>query len=397
MPHREWNPKSFFRHLTADALDALQEWAGVELQLDGDGPVYEQMYRAWKALPEKERQRLETELLPVNDMCAPHARSYLEQLAPLVWTNGTSQLVEESRTWSAQDLAVRLFTADQKRFADAHQTYAVDMMEHFKEYHGRYAVTLAPTPAAKAWMKQAMAGHFRDTAFGARCQVEDFANQEKFALFVFHEDEVAPFDRFNDEGVVEPDWQRPVIRLAAVFQFETSTLLVKAPRKPEREKLRDLFAEIFVRDLEYFEDASKSPKFCFDPLRDSEFDFPTRGADKIDEVSIVRIDAKPAHADVRRIIVEMKPGLSIEGVRMVLAEHGVDLGTDAIQGVRLQFRFEGKGRSRFRTVSLFNPNSSNLRDTDRDRLIRRYLKEWGIDASGRREAVEAAALETAAQ
>ena len=37
----------------------------------------------------------------------------------------------------------------------------------------------------------------------ARCQVEDFANNEKFALFIFHEDEVAPFDRFNDKGVVE--------------------------------------------------------------------------------------------------------------------------------------------------------------------------------------------------
>ena len=77
-----------------------------------------------------------------------------------------------------------------------------------------------------------------ETAFGARCQVEDFANDEKFALFIFHEDEVAPFDRFNDKGVVEPDWQRPVVRLAAVFQFETSTLLVKAPRVAEREKLR---------------------------------------------------------------------------------------------------------------------------------------------------------------
>jgi hypothetical protein len=246
-------------------------------------------------------------------------------------------------------------------------------------------------------MKLAMASHFRDTAFGARCQIEDFANEEKFALFVFQEDEVAPFDRFNDKGVVEPDWQRPVIRLAAVFHFETSTLLVKAPRTTEREKLRDLFAEIFVGDAEYFEDATKSPKFCFDPLRDSDFDFPTRGFDKIEEVSLVRLVAKPGHRDVKRVTIEMKPGLSIEGVRMVLAEHGVDLGVDAIDGVRLQFRFEGKGRTKYRTVSLFNPNSSNLNDTERDRVIRRYLKEWGIDASGRREAVGAAVLEAAAQ
>ncbi|MCG3173799.1 MAG: hypothetical protein GMKNLPBB_02001 [Myxococcota bacterium] len=38
--------------------------------------------------------------------------------------------------------------------------------------------------------------------------------------------------------------------------------------------------------------------------------------------------------------------------------------------------------------SLLNPNNSNLNDTERDHVIRRYLKEWGIDASGRRSPVD---------
>lgn len=397
MASREWNPKSFFRHLTPGALDVLLEWASVELVLDGQGPLGEQVYRGWKALPEAERVAIETKLLPVNDLCGPHARPYLERLALQVWTNGHAHLVEESREWSAQDLAVRLFIADEARFLEAHQAHALDMMEHLTEYYGRYPVTLKPTAEAKAAMKLAMANYFRETAFGARCQVEDFANEEKFALFIYHEDEVAPFDRFNDKGVVEPDWQRPVVRLAAVFQFETSTLLVKAPRVTEREKLRDLFAQTFIGDPAYFEDTSKSPKFCFDPLRDDDFDFPVRGFDKIEEVSIVRVVAKPASRDVKRVTVEMKPGFTVLGVRALLEEHGLNLSNDEIHGVRLQFRFEGKGRQRYRTVSLFNPNSSNLNDTERDRVIRRYLKEWGIDASGRRSPVAAAAFEAAAQ
>jgi hypothetical protein len=113
MANREWNPKSFFRHLTPDALEVLLEWAAVELTLDGEGPVGEQVYRGWKALPEAERVAIETKLLPVNDLCGPHARPYLERLAQQVWTNGHAQLVEDSRAWSAQDLAVRLFVADE--------------------------------------------------------------------------------------------------------------------------------------------------------------------------------------------------------------------------------------------------------------------------------------------
>lgn len=397
MAKREWNPKSFFRHLTPDALAVLLEWASVELALDGEGPVGEQVYRAWKALPDAERETIETKLLPVNDLCGTHSRPYLERLAQQVWTNGSAHLIEDSKNWSAQDLAVRLFITDEARFLEAHQAHALDMMEHLTEFHGRYAASLRPTAQAKAAMKAAMAEHFRATAFGARCQVEDFANDEKFALFIFHEDEVAPFDRFNEQGIVEPDWQRPVVQLAAVFEVETSTLLVKAPRVAEREKLRDLFAQIFVGDPSYFEDTTKSPKFCFDPLRDDDFDFPVRGFDKIEEVSIVRVVAKPASRDVKRVTVEMKPGFTVLGVRGLLEQHGVDLACDTIHGVRLQFVFEGKGRSKYRTVSLFNPNSSNLNDTDRDRVIRRYLKEWGIDASGRRTPLEAAADEAAAQ
>lgn len=397
MASREWNPKSFFRHLTPDALAALQRWAAVELSLDGDGPVGEQVYRSWKALPEPVRVRLETKLLPVNDMCGPHARPYLDELARQVWSEDHAQRVEDSRAWSAQDLAVRLFVADEQKFAEANQTYAIDLMEHLREFSGRYPMALKTTPETKARMKEAMRSHFRETAFGARCQIEDFANEEKFALFVYHEDEVAPFDRFNDAGLVEPDWQRPVVRLAAVFQFETSTLLVKAPRVAEREKLRDLFAEIFIGDLDYFEPLSARPKFCFDPLRAEDFGFSTRGFDQIEEVSIVRVVAKPAHRDVKRVTVELKPGFTGVGVRPLLAAHGVDLTNDEIHGVRLWFRFAGKGRQKYRTVSLFNPNSSNLNDTARDRVIRRYLKEWGIDASGRRPALEAAAFEAAPQ
>src|SRR5690606_8341594 len=113
------------------------EWASVELALDGEGPVGEQVYRAWKALPDAEQEAIETKLLPVNDLCGTHSRPYLDRLAQQVWTNGSSHLIEDSKNWSAQDLAVRLFIADEARFLEAHQAHALDMMEHLTEFHGR--------------------------------------------------------------------------------------------------------------------------------------------------------------------------------------------------------------------------------------------------------------------
>ena len=84
-----------------------------------------------------------------------------------------------------------------------------------------------------------------------------------------------------------------------------------------------------------------------------------------------------------------------------LSEHGhdviaVDLDGDLIDGMRLQFEFaEGKGRARFRTVSIHNPNSTNMTDSVRDRKIRRYLKEWRFDESRSAFTVAAAPLEVA--
>ena len=402
MGHREWNPKSFFRHLTPEVLEALLEWSAFDLELGGEGQLWEQLYRAWMALPDDERNAKETSLLPVNDMCSPHARPYLEAQAAKSWTNGNAHLVEESRTWTPHDLAVRLFLMDEKGFTTAYQSYAVDMMQHFTEFRGRRPAQPALAVDTKARVKAAMVAYLKKTAYGTRCKVEDFVNSEKLALFVYHEDEATPFERFKNDDEIEPDWQRPVIRLAAVFHFETCTLLIKAPRKEEREKLRDLFAEQVVGDPGYFEDVDKSPRFCFDPLRNPGFTFPTAPEDHIVNVSVVRVTAESQFRRVKRVTIELMPGLKIPELHEALAEHGIEAPADEIHGVRLKFRFEGKGNQCYRTVSLFNPSSTNLCDTERDRIIRKNLKEWGIDASvdnhdpDQPEDLEAADLEAAA-
>jgi len=173
------------------------------------------MYRAWLRLSAVDRLRLETALLPVNDLAVPDARARLGELAEKTW--GQSSLLAESRTWSSQDLALRLFVAGPSAFLQLHQGWLVDSLEHLKEYAGRYPISPKPSVKAKAALKDAMRAYLRNTAFGPRCKVEDFANDEKFALFVFHEDELKPTDRFTDDEDLEPTWERDVVRLAAVF------------------------------------------------------------------------------------------------------------------------------------------------------------------------------------
>jgi hypothetical protein len=394
MTHREWSPKPFFRHLTPAALADLRSWAAADLRADGSGKPWEQMYRAWVLLPASARLRLEAALLPVNDLAAPDARTRLGELAAMTWAQ--SPLLAESRSWSSEDLALRLFIAAPKAFLQLHQGWIVDSFEHLKEYAGRYPVAPKPSMKAKAALKDAMRGYLRNTAFGPRCHVEDFANDEKFALFVFHEDELKPTDRFNEEEELEPMWDRDIVRLAAVFHFETNVLMVKAPRKAEREQLRDLFAEHILGDPLYFYDARTTPRFSFRPLRDETFRFPPLIGSGLLGVTVRKLFVRPTEGDVKHVSLDFKAAPTLSRVHDACAKFGIDLDQDTIEGVHLRFTFEGSGRSRTRTVSLFNPNSSNLSDTPRDRIIRRHLKLWGFDANVRRSAVASAPLEATA-
>ncbi len=393
MTHREWSPRPFFRHLSPAALAELRAWAAADLRPDGSGTPWEQLYRAWVLLSAADRLRLETALLPVNDLATPHARSRLGELAATTWAG--SALLAESRSWSSQDLALRLFIAAPRAFLQLHQGWLVDSLEHGREYAGRYPIAPKPSVKAKAALKDAMRGYLRNTEFGPRCKVEDFANDEKFALFVFHEDELKPVDRFTQDEDLEPTWDREVVRLAAVFHFETNVLTVKAPRREEREQLRDLFAEHILGDPLYFFDERTAPRFSFRPLRDEAFRFPPIVGSGLVGVSVRRLFIRPDEGDVKRMSIDFREALSLAQVHEALSVFGIDLAGHTIEGVHLRFTFEGSGRSRSRTVSLFNPNASNLSDTPRDRIIRRHLNLWGFDANVRRAAVAGVAVEAA--
>lgn len=393
MNHHEWSPKPFFRHLSRPALKELCAWSA-ELRPEGAGKPWEQLYRAWAHLQPAVRMRLESSLLPVNDLSVPEARPRLEELAAAVWPRGRT--LEECRAWTSQDLALRLFLASPGAFHQLHQGWVVDSLQHMKEYAGRYPVRPKPSARAKSELKEALREYLHRTAFGPRCHIEDFANEEKFALFVFLEDELKPTDKFTESEDLESVWERDVVRLAAVFDYDTCVLSVKAAHREEREQLRDLFAEHVLQDSLYFIDAYTSPRYAFGRLADPRFQLVPIAGSQVVAVSVQRVVVRPGDGDVKRLTLDFKTALTLEQVREGLAAYGVQFPADTIEGVHLRFVFEGGGRARTRTVSLFNPNSSNLSDTPRDRVIRRHLKVWGIDANSRRQAVGSSAVQASA-
>src|SRR5262245_62069691 len=83
---------------------------------------------------------------------------------------------------------------------------------------------------------------------------------------------------------------------------------------------------------------------------------------------------------VPRMVIDLARCRSAKDVCERLSGYGLDPGRHPVLSARLRFEFADAGRSRSRTVSLNAGGRTNLCDTPRDRIIRRYLQEWGIDA-----------------
>lgn len=374
MQHREWNPKTFFRNMPDEVITALEAASGIPLSIGLAESLPDRAYRGFQALSDDVRLALQSQLTLVNDLCTTHARPYLSELARFVW-RGDVESIDAIVDWSVQELALRLFLADQDRFVETHGEFVLDSMESFTEFRGE-PVRVSPSAEKKERMKLEMVRFARSRAEGVQCQVEDYETHEKVGLFIYREDELRQVDEF-DGGVVLPKWQRSVLRIAALFYPATGSLLIKAPTKAEREELRDLFAAVMIGDPTYF-DHAMGPVYGFGPLRDPSFAFPTRPSLTIDSVSVVQIVVRSSHVDIERHRVDCREGMSVAEVHRAARAAGIDLTLDPIEEVCLRFLFAGKGRSRTRTVRI-RPQGTNLADIPRDRIIRECLREWRFD------------------
>ena len=316
----------------------------------------------------------------INDLSTPAARPYLDAIAPAIFHGARAPLLEASRDWTVYALAIHLYAFDAGAFAACHREYSSDHTAHFTEYRGKRAVTINATPALKERMRLKMKPFIRTQAGGARCHFEDYQNSEKLAYYVYCEGEVISRDTLNDDEKVEALLERSVVRLAAIFSFDDFTLWVKAPTKALRNKLCALFAEEVIGDRNYFLDPEWVPRFSFNWLRDSTRRLVADLSLGIADAWVSQLIVAPATGRVRRPSMSFDKGMSLADVHFAAKEKGVDLKCCDIIGVDIRFAMRGTGGGRFRTITLRNPNSTNLNDTPRDRAIRKCLRLWGLEA-----------------
>ncbi len=362
--------------------------SGLAVSTSAGPPLHQQTYDAWTHLGDAERAPREWDLRCVHDLSRPQARPLMTEAAKSVWTGTDAVLLEQSRCWTVEDLAMRLYLANPSAFRHCYRAFQIDVTDSYREYQGTRVVEPRLCAENRVRMMVEMGEACRKRNGSHRCVVEDFANSEKISFFIYHQDEMKAHEQITTEGKLEPDWYRPIVRIAMTYRLKDARLLVKAPRQPLRVKLQRLFGEIVLGDPDFFEEVAQMNCFSFAPLQDRNFCFPTRPSDPIERVWVAHVAATPLRRDADIVDVTLKPNLTMDRVQDTLAAFGIDPERDNVHWVTLGARFRGFGRSNSQQIHLKNPNFCSLGDTERDRMVREYFNYWGFDAAARRLRME---------
>ena len=375
MAHKSFSPKAFMRKTDHGLLSRYFSGKSISVELDPEQPEKDRYYFAWRDMDEVVKNQVEEDFKKVNDLATDRGRWYLNRKAEEIWVGDVDGL-RGARDMSHHDLAMTLFLDYRDAFQWAYDWQYMDSFSGLKDFKGRYPTTITASPEKKEQLRDAWREFAVGAAKGERCSVEDFQGVDKFALVIYHEDYVRPVERFDDQENVVPDLHRPVVKVAVFFYHDDQVLKVKAPTKAVVEKIRDLFAEIFAEDPDYFVRPETDDRFDFSPLQDPEFKFVHDEADQIEFVRLVGLTFRAPVAGKPTISIAAKEDLR-DGM---LDNLGFSLAGLEVSGVKIQFKFPGATKKAgSRTASLSLPNSSNLGDVENDRTIRSYLRSWGIE------------------
>lgn len=230
-------------------------------------------------------------------------------------------------------------------------------------------------------LAQGVSRHFEREHRGERCEVSHHLrlNPRRHWFFAYPEDYPASELAYTEEGLTCRE-RRPVFEVAFAWHPEEGLLEVGTPG--DRSDM-DALAEVFrAAVLPGVHDAGNGRPLVIQRLLDPAFHFPTDPGDGIRAVEpvafrftqgrrsgssleIQRDEAEPLHAFLDRVVdldQLRAAGLSLYSARL-----------------RVTWRPEVK-RVRTTTFTLTMPDGTDLTDDPKHRVIRAYLKRWGLAA-----------------
>ena len=384
---RQYNPRSFFRQAPNKLLKGYFDDRGVLNEIkfkELKETKIETIYDAWLALPEKGRSKMEKDFREIDFLATEggvkaiidEAIYHGEELGPIL-----------SELKNHHDRVLWIFLNRPLYWKGALQFHHADNIP-FSYWRKRKNIPKMPPlvePENIEQLERAISKFFhRKEGRGKNCRVECYRRNDLEYFFAYPEDYAQASIEWVENEFERPP-RTPAFEVIFVYSQTDGTLdiFLRGARKTVPE-LQKVFVETTL-GAELRPDAKDEKVYHLNPLKKRGFQFIFDPESGIEDVRVQKLRLSSMGGRKNRIFLESDPTHYPEAVYDLLDKlqnPSMSLSRYNVTQVRLKVFFypaEGASRGKTRSFYVTYPNSCNLKQDERDLVIRTMLAASGIE------------------
>lgn len=353
---REFRARDFARKAPTELNEVIYEFTGERLNTEN---FEDDFYENYENFPNDLKEYFEF----INDVSGEKGMPFL--------INTAKQLDIPYEELTPTELAIQIFRKDKKIFFEILLWYNINNMDTFRDFKGNKPSE--PQNKNIETFKNKLIEFFKAQSRGNQINIDVYTKPNKIAYIIDYGDYLKKVNIFDEKETFKSVKQRQAKSITILYYPNLAKFQIKCSDHLTLNTVRDLFAEILIGDKDFFSNSDKIEFYDLNKLVSMrEEDFSTSQVDDISEVNITNIEACLTEDEEGGIIVKHPKKLM-----QALEDKGLYLEQLKILRVNISFKFK-TGRGNKRTIILKSPNISNLKDSPRDEVIKKYLKNWEI-------------------
>ncbi len=314
-------------------------------------------------LPDEEKEFLELVNDIANEKGMPH----------LIKSCKKHEVDFDYKNFAPINLAVRLYFYDKKAFYFAYNLLNIDAIENYSDYKGKQKKK--PDNSFINSFQKDLEKYLMEQAKGKETFVDVYDYENKIVYLINYGDYVKRY-KVLENGRIKHFDKRPVKQITIIYYPNTAKLRIHAPTGNIKLQVIELFSKHLFDDSEFF--INKDKINFFDLKKVFELDEDNLQLDPM-EIKSIKITEMGAYENSKQL---EKVRFNSPDVLKQAKNRGESFKLLEPFFIKLTFRLNGFGRGNRRTIEITAPNRSNINDSQKDELIRKYLIKWGIAKIG---------------
>ncbi len=381
----QYSPKKLIRNISNPLLKRYFDQRELLSDLDWKGledhdtkPVMEVL----DELSASERESVETDFNRINELATDSGSRLIFEEASFWNRPWAGKLEEMANDYERAMLAM----IEDRRLIDI--VSSCNEMDRFAESRWKSWIVgkrLQVTDEREK-LKKGLRALFKEQGRGQRCHIEtlDRRDPERFCCFAYPEDYPKTDLGYDENNQFKRHTRRTATEIIFVYRPEDGILeMLGKGNKKEKEAIAEVFCKTML-GLTALPPPNQRPPYDLAVLKRKNFSFKTDPADNIEstEIRLMRFDLPgPGY---RRMTLSARPTDGQANLHDLIEEAvnttNFPLSDLLVSQAIFAMRFRGKNGRRGNTLrfQVTYPDHCNLKDTGKDAIAKKYLKQWGI-------------------